>query len=202
MVVTLNALAYDEREIHSRLAALDRHAKTAFAASCAQRLLPLFERYARATGAPEMATRLAAIVSAAWEVAAGTEAEVAAYQAEAESMVPSDEDGWSVEAGYGQNAAAATAYAIRTWLTDDPQEAVWAARQVYELADYAVLQSRPELDLNAPGSATQVLESDVVQGALAAIERALTAVESAPSTWRQLRADAEADSQSWADALP
>lgn len=193
---------YDEREILSRLSALDRSAKTAFAASCAQRLLPLFERYARSVGAPELAPRLAAIVDAAWDVASGAEADVAARQAEAEGMVPTDEDGWTLEAGYAQNAAAAAAYAIRTWLTDNPQEAAWAARQVYELADYAVLQGRPALDLNAPESEAQVMESKTVQNALIALDRALAVVESAPSTWQEFRADATADSEAWANTLP
>ena len=45
-----------------------------------------------------------------------------------------------LEAGYAQNAIAAIAYAARAWLTDDPQEALWAARQVYEAADYGAQQ--------------------------------------------------------------
>ncbi|GEA86031.1 hypothetical protein CGE01nite_32820 [Cellulomonas gelida] len=49
-------------------------------------------------------------------------------------------------AGYGQNAAAAAAYAMRTWMTNSPQEAAWAARHGYELADYAVLNGDPDLD--------------------------------------------------------
>jgi len=202
VVVPVSLRTYDEPAILERLAALDQRSKTAFAASCAQRLLPLFERYARSVGASEMASRLREIVSAAWDVAAGAEADVQAYQAEAEGMVPSVEDGWTLETGYGQNAAAAAAYAIRTWLTDDPREAAWAARQVYELADYAVLQGNPELDLNAPGGKTQVLGSDIVQRALSALDRALAVVESAPATWQELRADTESDSQAWADTLP
>lgn len=196
------SLRYDEAAIVSRLSDLDRSAKTAFAASCAQRLLPLFERFARSVGTPELAPRLRVIVDAAWDVASGAGADVAARQAEAEGMVPTDEDDWTLETGYAQNAAAAAAYAIRTWLTDDPQEAAWAARQVYELADYAVLQGRPALDLNAPESEAQVLESETVQNALIALDHALVVVESAPSTWQELREDAIADSEAWAGTLP
>jgi len=201
-VVVLVSLRYDEAAIVSRLSDLDRSAKTAFAASCAQRLLPLFERFARSVGTPELAPRLRVIVDAAWDVASGAGADVAARQAEAEGMVPTDEDDWTLETGYAQNAAAAAAYAIRTWLTDDPQEAAWAARQVYELADYAVLQGRPALDLNAPESEAQVLESETVQNALIALDHALVVVESAPSTWQELREDAIADSEAWAGTLP
>lgn len=193
---------YDEQAIVARLAALDRRSRTAFAASCAQRLLPLFERYARSVGMPDSGVRLRSIVAAAWDVASGVEADVQAYQAEVEGMVPSDADGWTLETGYGQNAAAAAAYAIRTWLTGDPQEAAWAARQVYELADYAVLHGNSELDLNAPSAEAQVLASAAVQRALAAIDSSLDAVESNPSAWHEARAEAEADGQLWASILP
>ena len=146
MDVTLRI--YDEQALVDRLTALDRRSKTAFAASCAQSLLPLFERYAKSAGVPELGARLGAIVAAAWAAASGVEADVRGHQDEAEAMVPSDGDGWTLETGYGQNAAAAAAYAIRTWLTDDAQEAAWAARQVYELADYAELAGNPRLDQN------------------------------------------------------
>lgn len=58
-----------------------------------------------------------------------------------EDMVPADEGEWTFEMGYGQSAIAAVVYAVRTWLTDDPQEAVWAARQVHQAADYAALKT-------------------------------------------------------------
>lgn len=193
---------YDEGAVLARLAALGRSSKTAFAASCAQRLVPFFERYAVSVGAPELGSRLSAIVAAAWDVASGVEADVQAYRAEAEGLVPSDEDGWTLEIGYGQNAAAAAAYAIRTWLTDDPQEAAWAARQVYELADYSVLQSDSELDLNVPGGEASILASDAVQRVLTALGRSLDVVESGPLTWQDVRADAEADGREWARTLP
>lgn len=198
----MSAREYDEQEILARLAALDRRSRTAFAASCAERLVPLFERYARSVGAPELGPRLRGLADAAWDAASGVDIDADAYQAEAEGMVPSDADGWLLETGYGQNAAAAVAYAIRTWLTDAPQEAAWAAHQVYELADYAVLQGDSGLDLNSPGAERRVLESAAVQRALTAIARSLSVVEDAPLTWRELRAEAEADGEQWARALP
>ena len=62
---------YDERALLARLEPFDRGAKTAFAAACAQRLLPLFERYARVDGATAHAHRLAEILAAAWDVSLG-----------------------------------------------------------------------------------------------------------------------------------
>lgn len=187
---------YDESMLVKRLSSLDRESKTAFAAACAQRLLPLFERYAQTAGRRDDPDRLSAVVSAAWRAAAGLgdEAEARRLQAAAEAMVPSDDgDDWCLELGYGQNAAAAAAYAIRTWLTDDPQEAAWAARQVYELADCAVLQGSPALDLNTADADSQVLAAAPVQEALAALEQSISTVEARPSDWQELRAAAERD---------
>lgn len=35
----------------------------------------------------------------------------------------------------------------RTWIKNDPQEAAWAARQVYDAAEYAVLQPVDDKEL-------------------------------------------------------
>lgn len=201
-MVLVSHRAYDEQSVLDRLARLERRSRTAFAASCAQRLLPLFERYAQSTGDPGLGARLGNVVAAAWDVASGSGADVSALQAEAEAMVPSHRDGWTFEMGYGQNAAAAAAYAIRTWLTDDAQEAAWAARQVYELADYAVLHGSSELDLNEPGAESQILASEIVQGVLEALAQSLDAVEAGPPTWDELQETAAAQGRAWADAMP
>lgn len=193
---------YDEQEILARLAALDRRSRTAFAASCAERLVPLFERDARSVGAPELGPRLRELADAAWGAASGVDIDAGAFQADAEGIMPSDADGWVREAGYGQNAAAAVAYAIRTWLADSPQEAAWAARQVYEVGDYEALPADSGLDPNSPGVERRVLESAAVQRTLTAIARSLSLVEVAPLTWHELRGEAEADGEHWASALP
>ncbi len=195
-------LRYSEPELVERLGLLGQSAKTAFASACAQWLFPLFERYAQSIGAPELSHRLGVVLSEAWAAADGGVRIADAMQSESEALVPIDEDGWTLEMGYGQNAAAATAYAVRTWLTDRAQEAAWAARQVYEAADYATLQAHPDLDLNAPGSSDRVLASPAVQSALMAIGVALEAVEAQPSSYRSLRERCELEGRSWAASLP
>lgn len=194
--------AYDEPAIMERLARLGRRDKTAFAASCAQRLLPCFELYVRLRGTPELMRRLEEIVATTWDAAGGSDADIAGLRAEAGAMGPDvEDDGWTREFGYAQNAAAAAAYAVGTWLNNDTQEAAWAARQVYEIADYAVLESNPDMDLNVPGAEREILGTELVQRALAAIDHDLEVVESAPSTWQALRAAAEAGGVAWTGAL-
>lgn len=196
-------MAYDEPEIKTRLDALDRAHKTAFAAACAERLWPLFERYSRVTGEGDV-TALRAVLDGAWSAVQGEEvASLAEAQEVAEGMVPSDEGEWVFEMGYGQNAAAAVAYVVRTWLTDDPQEGVWGARQVYEAADYAAQHSLPDLNLNAPGAEQRLLQTPAVQTALAGLSADLLAVESPVSDkWRGLRQRARQEGEAWAGILP
>ena len=198
---------YDEPALRGTLEPLDRWAKTAFAAACAQRMFPLFERYAQSAGEPAQAQRLAEILSAAWDVASGLVNDVRLMDSEAASMPPSDDEEWVLEVGYGQNAAFAVAYAIRTWLTDDPQEAAWAARQVYEVAEYAVFESdlKPgEIYLYRPGDRAEdeALKSQIVQAALSAIEQDLDTVVSSPPAWLKLRQTAEREGRIWAATFP
>ena len=195
--------SYDEAEIKNRLSRLHRARKTAFAAACAERLWPLFLRCAEATGEGEVAV-LRTVLDGAGRAARGEDVgDLSAARITAEDMVPADDGEWIVEMGYGQNAAAAVAYAVRTWLTDDPREAAWAARQAYEAADYAALCAHPELRLNVPGTERTLSESAMVQTAIAEMVADLVAVESPPTDdWEGLRARARDEGAVWAATLP
>lgn len=194
---------YDEAGIKARLAGLSRSHKTAFAAACAERLWPLFERYSETTRRDDVAA-LRVGLDSAWRVARDEQvAGLAGALEVAERMVPSDEGEWMLELGYGQNSAAAVAYAIRTWLTDDPQEGAWGARQLYEAADYAAQRSMPDLDLNSPDAERRLLTSRVVQDALAGMSADLITVESPTrDRWERLQKRAQQEGEAWARTLP
>ena len=194
-------LDYDEGVLRGRLSRLGRSEKTAFAAACAQRLLPLFVRYAEVTRRGDTRA-LAGVLEDTWRAAAGDEVDLEHAPGIAEEMVPPDDAEWVHELGYGQSAAASVAYAARTWLTDDPQEATWAARQVYEAADYAAQRSLPALDLNAPDAERRLLESPVVQSALSGLSSDLAAAEAMSGGWEALRERARREGEVWARSLP
>jgi hypothetical protein len=167
---------YDETVFLRRLEPLDGSSKTAFAAACAERLWPLVERYASAAAVPAgrvMPLRVA--LDAVWRSCAGGSEDVRGVQMLAESMVPGEDDQWVFETGYGQNAIAAVAYAARTWLTDDPQEAVWAARQVYEAADYGAQQYFSEVAAYSVDVENDLRLLPVVRGVVKALEADLEA---------------------------
>lgn len=193
-------LTYDEPAIVQRLTRLDRTRKAAFAAACAQRLLPLFDRYAAATSADPAIIH--GVLERVWEALRGTQVDLLPLQAAAEGQVPQEDDDWIVETGYAQNATACAAYAVRAWLTDDAQEAAWASRQVYELADYAVQQLLPDLDLNRPDAESQLLGNELVQIALAGIEHDLSEVESAALEIDHLAERASLEGLAWSRSMP
>lgn len=194
---------YDEAVIKARLSRLDRCRRTAFVAACAERLVPLFDRYSQVAGAGDRG-RLRAVVDKAWRAAQGAEVGgLSEAQGVAEGMVPTDEGEWIFEMPYGQNAAAAAAaYAVRTWLTEDPQEGAWGARQVYEAADYAAQHSLPDLTLDAPGAEQMLIQSHVVQVALTGLSADLRAVESPSDDLAALRRRARDEGEVWTRTLP
>lgn len=149
-----------------------------FAAACAERLQPFYAAFHRASGqgSPE---QLRQALEAVWAAAAdGDQGEdVAHWESVTYDLVPQEEDpGWADVTPLGENAATAVAYALRTWSADDPQEAAWAARHVYEAADYAAQRQLPDLDLNGPGAEDELLGRSVVQEALTGLQADLSAV--------------------------
>jgi hypothetical protein len=74
----------DGSSCHPSWEGSSRRAKTAFAAACAQRLLPLFGRYASMAGVTAHAQRLAGILAAAWDVASERAIDVRSMDSEVE----------------------------------------------------------------------------------------------------------------------
>ncbi|MEA2233927.1 MAG: hypothetical protein QOD83_3743 [Solirubrobacteraceae bacterium] len=195
--MSTSVLHYDEPELVGRLSNASPEGRALFAAASAERLFPLYERYAARTDQEALA-QLRAALDAAWEAVAAEAAteDLARWQEVAEALVPDEEDeGWVEDAAYGQNAAAAVAYALRTRLTGDPQEAGWAARQIYDAADYAAQrQIDDDRAFSAPGAEEALLATPVVQEALRSIQENLALVADAdqatPEELARLKQDA------------
>ena len=199
---------YDETAVKGRLSRMDKRAKTAFAAACAESLAALQNRYWDRTGGSGGAARTRDILDAAWDVASNGNADVSSLDSEAAALAPSDDEEWSFDMGYAQNASAALAYAIRTWLSDDAQEAAWAARQIYEAAEYSfsqpdvgpgdvLVRKVSEVSSHAAGAAS----SAGMQSVLAFLDQALRICEDLPPSWDQLQLIARSAGQSWASSF-
>lgn len=133
-------LQFDKSALIAQLERLPNRLRVAFAAACAERQLPNYIRYSKASGegSPE---RLASALRRVWEDIDGAPAGSAELKACLDtclSLLPNEDlgDGDLCLLGYyAEDAVAAVAYAIETRLKSDPREAVEAARRAYTALD-------------------------------------------------------------------
>jgi uncharacterized protein YjaG (DUF416 family) len=128
-------LRYDESELTRRLEQLPVPARAMFAAACAERLLPGYRAYAAKTGHGDP-DALSAVVKQLWKDLEGTpisEQELdSLIETATELIPPDDEKPWVIESPIGEDATAATLYALTTRQTGSVQDAAWAARSAFE----------------------------------------------------------------------
>jgi uncharacterized protein YjaG (DUF416 family) len=137
--VRMDPLHFDEPELVRVLAQLPSQARVAFAALCAERQLPNYQRFSSRSESGDPGVLREALV-AIWEDLQGREvgaAELGSILNRCLDQLPSEEDD-SEEAAYADAATAAVAYTIRARLTSEPQEAAWAARRAYDAVDHFV----------------------------------------------------------------
>lgn len=183
LVTGESVFVYDETVLKERVAQLPGSDRTLLAAACAERLMPLCAWIARAEAA-----KVRAALDLAWSASVSAEqAELA--QQEVEELVPDEDDEDApVDVALVQNAIAAVAYALRAVGSHDAQDVVWAARQLYEAADYIVQREAPnqtyieDLEQEAP-----------IQLVLRGLGSALEDLESASPAQLRTRAQADGD---------
>lgn len=131
--------AFTEHEawLASQLAELGKDARAAFSAACATRSASLAE----SPNGDSLAVSLRSAIDVVWRSFGPGRTPVGQLRsslAEVEASIPDEEDEsadfpWVVLA---ENAAAATAYAIRARLSGEAQDAIWCARQPLEALDF------------------------------------------------------------------
>ncbi len=175
-------ISYDENTIKSVLDKLPSTQQVWFACACAERLMPLYDLFASSAGMGDVHA-LRRGLDVAWDTSS-TPIAAEAQRVVVEALVPHDDDAdWSRWSAFAQNAAAAVAYSLRLVVSSDSQNGVWAARQLYEAADF-VAQANGESPPNGG-------DNEAVVVALTAIADVLQAVRS--STPEALRSTAALD---------
>jgi uncharacterized protein YjaG (DUF416 family) len=171
--MTSNDRSYDERRLVASLSRLGRLGQAVFAATCAERLIPAYERFHQSAGQGDPAT-LRLLLDAVWaHVQRGEELLTAeGYQGRLDAVTPGESDDWSVEFGLAENAAAAVGYAVDAAIEGDPRNAAWAARHAYEAADLWV-RTRDDVDFNVQGAEERVLADPLIQAELRRQQRDL-----------------------------
>jgi hypothetical protein len=199
--------AYDELAVRRRLSLLDRHRKTLFATLCAQYLWPQYEQHATTVG--QNPATLAPVLDRLWAALAGEPVDLTCdLPLVGEQLLDEDSPEWIFESASVDDAVACLVYAIETWLTDDPENAAWAVRRLYDSADHAVraaLYGRsPGLSAATAGSLelaeaeARELAHPIAQTALGFIASALEAAETSPSTaWPALRERVGREARVW-----
>jgi uncharacterized protein len=136
----MSTLQFDKDALIAQLERLPNRLRVAFAAACAERQLPNYIRFSKASGEgnPE---RLVGALRRVWEDIEGTPvglAELRDWLDSCMSLLPKEDldDGHLCLLGYfAEDAVAAVAYAIEARLNCDPREAVESARRAFTALD-------------------------------------------------------------------
>jgi len=169
------ALRFVEPQLREQLDRLPKEHRAAFAASCAERLFPAYERFSEEAGRGDPQT-LRAALSRLWEDLACdplSELELHASPKNCLALVPpEDEEPWAESQPSADDAAAALVYALESRVKDDSQEAAWSARRAYDALDRFLMSDQPGVIVTAAAE-HQVQEHPLVQAELARQRRDL-----------------------------
>jgi uncharacterized protein YjaG (DUF416 family) len=142
----MSILCHDEKELWRQLERLPNRLRVVFAAACAQRQVPNYVRFSKATGQGNPAVLIGAL-SCLWDEPEGTpssERQLQQHLQSCMSLLPDPEGEFYGElAFYAEDAVSSAAYAIGTRLTADIQQAVWASRRAYNALDEFVGAKNP-----------------------------------------------------------
>jgi len=134
-------IAFDEAELARKLNGLAPRSRVAFAAACAERLLPAYEAFTELAGRGD-ARALGDMLARIWKNLLGQKMGPNELQADIDrcmELIPGeDEEPWFDGQPYADDAASAVAYTLRALQRGDSQESAWAARRAYEALDHHV----------------------------------------------------------------
>lgn len=172
----MQVVRFSEQELVRRLERLPDALRTAFAAACAERMLPAYARFLHG-GHPGDAARLEAILRDLWLDLEGNRTPAIEQQEDINTCmkVLSERDEQSeqyLDRSLAEDAVAALTYALRSRNSGDPQEAAWAARRAYESVDQFVVE-KAQIDTNELGAEERVLSHLIVQAELLRQQRDL-----------------------------
>jgi uncharacterized protein YjaG (DUF416 family) len=174
---------YNEQVLIERLRKIPSESRVAFALLCAERLFPNYQAFHDATGKGSFSA-LTSISDRLWKDISGERMaleEVRMALQACMELIPGEDDApESPLHAYAEDAASALAYALRTRLSGESQEAAWAARRAYESLDHYVIHHKA-LDLNEPQAEEQVVRHPLIQAELVRQQRDLDDLQTDPA---------------------
>jgi hypothetical protein len=167
--MTNQLIKFDEPKLTKALDLLPKLLRTAFAALCAQRLLPAYLAYAERIE-PESRADVASFLNRLWSNLEGDKTSLQELQQNLDASIAllrDEEQGeWSRQRSYAEDAVSAVVYALGTRLNGESQEAAWAARHVYEALDQFVIHEEG-IDISKPGAEERIISHPIIQGEFA-----------------------------------
>jgi uncharacterized protein YjaG (DUF416 family) len=132
-------LEFDKARLVASLERLHERDRSAFAAACAQRVIPSYYVFSENTGRGNP-KRLAELIDRLWDDLSGklmSDQEVEAAIQDCLKLIPQEGDGpWVTEQGAADDSVSALAYALRCRKNGLAKEAAWAAERAYEAVMY------------------------------------------------------------------
>ncbi|MGD0094730.1 MAG: DUF416 family protein [Planctomycetota bacterium] len=158
-------LSFDRAHLEP-LDKLQPELRGAFAAACAERLMPRYRKFSELAqeGDPDSLERS---LSRLWADLLGRRMPDAELEAMLRtcmkliSQLQSDSD-WPTEQAEAEDAASALAYALRCRRNGQSEEVGAAAKRAYEAVDCYVIK-HGEIDTNAPGAEAEILSHPLIQ---------------------------------------
>lgn len=166
---------FDEEKLVAVLEDLPVPHRIAFAASCAERLMPSYCNFSNKTGRGNP-QKMKEILSRLWDDLSGnsmTDVEVQSNIEACMDLIPQEDDGpWVIEQAAAEDAVSAVAYALRCRQNGKARESAWSARRSYETLDHYVVHTE-NIDMNDVGAELRVLAHGLVQAELMRQQRDL-----------------------------
>ncbi len=185
---------YNREEITRVLSELEAPRRLALCAICAERLMPLYDRYWATQGKEHSFFRTA--MDRVWDHLFGNSVRVDVEKLwlEAKAKVP-DEDDLVPGYLYAQDAAIAVTYTLETWLRGDVRSIVFCLEQAYNVVDNYVTNQVIPNGIITEQSESTIQRHAVVQAELARQSKEIdlcriTEGKDWPSVLNQMKADA------------
>lgn len=130
---------FPEQALRQGLSKMPIQKVVAFSCSCAEILMPSYVEFSRKFDPDEHRHRLFRhALNLSWDIALGSPFNVddlAVLQDQGLNAIPSEDEFPEIEGAYAEDAGAAVVFCLRVAMSEDVQDAIWAARRVYDALD-------------------------------------------------------------------
>jgi uncharacterized protein YjaG (DUF416 family) len=191
-------MKFIKAQIDDRLKSLDQHKRAIFAICCATRLQSAYSHLHKkhSQGNPPL---LREAINMIWSWASGNDIPRAVFESYLDKvmlLVPEEDDNWTIDSAYAEDAVSAVAYSIRSILNDDYKEACWASTCMWDAVD-SYITNTLNVDWALADAETVISENVLMQSEFARQKRDLDDLESLSGSFEELctnfktRAEAE-----------